>query len=302
MHGKSQFRDSISFTLTLCAATALMLLLAAVPAWTQNPFPPTARGAATLPKYTGKLHPATQPAVNKPLTAAGGRTRQASSQDQVIYDNGPANGTTDAWTINFGYIVSDTFVPSSPPVSGFDLYVWEFPGDSMSSVDWSITSGPNSGTLYGSGTVSGSNLTDTFISTNQFGYDIDKISVTGLNVNVSSGSTYWINLQNAAVPSGDPVFWDENSGVGCQSPGCPSQAYESAAGTIPSEAFDITGNCFEHCGPPPACFESGENMEIIHDFSGQGDGDYPSGVVADAAGNVYGVTGTSRCTNSPRAV
>ena len=28
---------------------------------------------------------------------------------QWSYDNGPINGTTDAWTINFGYIVSDTF-------------------------------------------------------------------------------------------------------------------------------------------------------------------------------------------------
>ncbi len=29
------------------------------------------------------------------------------------YDNGPINGTTDAWTINFGYVVSDTFVMGS---------------------------------------------------------------------------------------------------------------------------------------------------------------------------------------------
>ena len=66
--------------------------------------------------------------------------------------------------------------------SGFDIYVWEFPGDSLTSLQWSITSGPNGGTVYGSGTISGSNLTDTFISTNQYGYDIDKISATGLNV------------------------------------------------------------------------------------------------------------------------
>ena len=296
MRGKSQLRDSISFSLTFSAATALMLLLGAVPAWTQNPVPPTARGAATLPTYAGKLHPVTRPAVNKPRTAGGGLgNRQSLSSSKrppraddpnVIYDNGPVNGTTDAWTINFGYIVSDTFVPSSSPVSGFDLYVWEFPGDSMTSLQWSITSGPNSGTVYGSGTVSGANLTDQFISTNQFGYDIDKISATGLNVSLTSGQTYWINLQNASVPSGDPVFWDENSGVGCQSPGCPSQAYESSVGTIASEAFDITGNC-NFC-PPPPCFESGGNMEIIHKFSGQGDGSDPTGVVADAAGNVYG--------------
>jgi hypothetical protein len=156
------------------------------------------------------------------------------------YDNGPINGTTDAWTINFGYIVSDTFTAGSS-VIGFSFGVWEFPGDVMSSVDWSITSGENGGTVYGSGTAAGNQLTDRFISTNQYGYNIDLITVSELNVFLTSGNTYWLNLQNAAVPSGDPVYWDENSGRGCGGTGCPSSASESAVGTIPSEAFTING-------------------------------------------------------------
>ncbi len=159
----------------------------------------------------------------------------------ATYDNGPINGTTDAWTINFGYIVSDSFVALCCLPSGFAFGVWELPGDSMSSVQWSITSGENSGTVYGSGIASGSNLTDQFISTNQFGYDIDKISVLASISGLTDGSTYWLNLQNATVPSGDPVYWDENSGQGCESNGCPSQASESAVGTIPSESFSILG-------------------------------------------------------------
>ena len=164
----------------------------------------------------------------------------AGATVQDIYDNGPINGTTDAWTINFGYIVSDSYVSDGSTVTRFLFGVWEFPGDTMTSVQWSITSGENSGTTFGSGTASvGSNLTDKFISTNQFGYDIDVITVTGLNVNQVGGSTYWLNLQNAAVPSGDPVFWDENSGAGCKSNGCPSMASESTVGTIASEAFTL---------------------------------------------------------------
>ena len=158
------------------------------------------------------------------------------------YDNGPINGTTDAWTINFGYVVSNTFTG----VGYVDLLqfgVWEFPGDQLISVDWSITSAENGGTLYGSGTASGSYLKDRFISTNQFGYDIDLISVFALNVQLDYGKTYWLNLDNAVVANGDPVFWDENSGVGCGGTGggknCPSQASESAVGTIASEAFTI---------------------------------------------------------------
>jgi len=155
------------------------------------------------------------------------------------YDNGPINGTSDAWTINFGYIVSDTFTGSNTAVTGFAFGVWEFPGDTVSAVDWSITSGENSGTVYGFGTASGNGVSDKFISSNQYGYNIDLIGVTGLNVYLSSG-TYWLNLQNASVASGDPVYWDENSGRGCGGSGCPSSASESALGTIPSESFTVS--------------------------------------------------------------
>ena len=136
------------------------------------------------------------------------------------------------------------------PVTGFLFGVWEFPGDALSSVDWSITAGENSGTTIGSGTASGRNLTDQFISTNQYGYNIDRIQVSNLNVYVNGGTTYWLNLQNAAVPSGDPVYWDENSGAGCRSNGCPSSASESAVGTIPGEAFTING--FFYGTPEPS--------------------------------------------------
>src|SRR5271157_409096 len=98
------------------------------------------------------------------------------------YDNGPINGTTDAWTINFGYIVSDTFTaPSGSTVTGFSFGVWEFSGDSLTSLQWSITSAENGGTVYASGVATpngGGNgpcssdcLTDTFVSSNQYGYN-----------------------------------------------------------------------------------------------------------------------------------
>ena len=161
------------------------------------------------------------------------------------YDNGPINGTTDAWTINFGYIVSDTFTAGPGSITGFQFGVWEFSGDVLSSVGWSITSAENSGTVFGSGVASGSNVSDSFISSNQYGYDVDTITVTGLYVSTTtSGTKYWLNLYNAAVPNGDPVYWDENSGKGCgglKGQDCPSSASESAVGTIPSESFTISG-------------------------------------------------------------
>jgi hypothetical protein len=150
----------------------------------------------------------------------------------VLYENGPINGTASGWQVGPGNVVSDSINLNSSRsnVYGIGFGVWEFPGDSLASVDWSLTAQENGGTVFGSGTASGTSLTDTFISVNQYGYDIDLITVSGLNVDLDAG-TYWMNLECTDKNHKDWVFWDENSG--------PSQASESAVGTIPSEAFTV---------------------------------------------------------------
>ena len=157
----------------------------------------------------------------------------------TLYENGPVDDDTDAWIINQGYVVSDTFtLGANSMVRGFDFTVWEFPGDTVLSVDWSLTSQANGGTSYGSGTA---NVISTFLYVNAYGYYIYQLSAAVPGVALDAG-TDWINLQNAVVPSGDQVYWDENSGEGCHSLGCPSLAYDSSVGTIPSETFTIEGN------------------------------------------------------------
>ncbi len=179
------------------------------------------------------------------------------------YNNGPVNGTTDAWAISYGYLVSDTFdTPAlyhDEKVTDFSFGVWEFPGDTVYSVLWSISPSldfSNARTLLAFGIATqkpgnGGTLTDKFISTNQYGYAIDLITVSGLNAPVGTGMKYWLNLQAATTSSGDPVYWDENSGIGCGSPGCPSSAFQNGIGTIPSEAFTVSiygcNGCY--CGP-----------------------------------------------------
>ena len=89
---------------------------------------------------------------------------------KVLYENGDYcyGGCIDAWTINMGHVVSDTFTLSAnATVGGFDLWLWEFPGDKVLTVDWSITSQENGGAVYGSGTA---HVTDTFLYVNEFGY------------------------------------------------------------------------------------------------------------------------------------
>jgi|NGEPerStandDraft_6_1074524.scaffolds.fasta_scaffold99162_2 hypothetical protein len=170
-----------------------------------------------------------------------------SARASVIYDNGPVNGNDNAWIINSGYTVSDSMaLTQGSRLTGFNFDVWVF-HDTPLTVDWSITALENGGTVYGSGTAS---LTTTFLFTNQDGYDVDQETVSGLNLQLSAGF-YWINLQNATTSQDSPVFWDQNGGIGCQSPGCPSQAYLSYYGSIPSESFQIIGSSGTGAIPEP---------------------------------------------------
>ena len=170
-----------------------------------------------------------------------------------FYDNGPINGTTDAWTINFGFVVSDTFFTGNyNVVTNVQLGVWEFPGDSLTTLSGSITDSENSPCpselCLGTFITGGKNLIDTYISTNQFGYNVDTVNGLIPGIQVPEGVTLWLNIYNAGVASGNPVYWDENRGAGCGGNMCPSSASESSVGTIPSEAFTLYSTLC--CGPP----------------------------------------------------
>ncbi len=151
---------------------------------------------------------------------------------QTVYSNGAINGNTDAWTVNFGFVVSDTFnvTNNNTTITGGSFGMWLFSGDTLTSAELSITSGENSGTSYFDQTV---NFTQGSCTANQYGYNVCQEN-TSFNGPTLNAGTYWLNLQNASVPSGDPVYWDENSGG--------SQASENSVGSIPSEAFTVLGS------------------------------------------------------------
>ena len=152
---------------------------------------------------------------------------------QTVYSNGPINGNVDGWAINFGFIVSDTFNVSNnaTTITGLDFGAHVFPGDILLSVELSITSGENSGTSFFDQTV---NFTQSDCHVSEYGFNVCTESSSpflGPTLNVG---TYWLNLQNATTNTGDPAYWDENSG--------PSQASENTLGSIPSEAFTLLGS------------------------------------------------------------
>ena len=50
----------------------------------------------------------------------------------AYYNNGPYNGTNDAWTINFGFTVSDSFTLSGPAVKTFSFVYWDASASDLS--------------------------------------------------------------------------------------------------------------------------------------------------------------------------
>ena len=267
----------------ICIALLVMACFAVISASAQN-VPATAREAAASPQFAGRLAQlkTTQHKVSTGRRAGAcsplpGRTAQdILPLDNILYSNGPINGTTDAWTINSGFVTADSFtVGGAANVTGLSFGVWVFPGDVIENVQVAITSQAFGGTIYSNQVVS---LTQSNCSGNQYGFNVCTASGNFSGPNLSIG-TYWVNLSNAVVDTGDPVYWDENSG--------PSSAEENSLGTIPSEAFTIfTGGSGNACIP-----EQQGNFKVIHDFSGGADGSNPDGVILSSGGTAYGAAG-----------
>jgi hypothetical protein len=156
-----------------------------------------------------------------------------------VYTNGPINGNTNAWTINFGFAVSDTFTTSGGSLTGLQFGVWLFPGDVLQSVEVLI------GTSEYANDITDQTVSITQSSNcpaNNFGFMV--CTETGSLTGVAPGAgTDWLTLQNAVVSDGDPVFWDENSG--------PSLASHTTVGTIPSEAFTVFGSTISTTSTTP---------------------------------------------------
>jgi hypothetical protein len=162
----------------------------------------------------------------------------APAMADTLYTNGPYNGTTDAWTINFGFSVSDSFtVPTNfgiqmggTIIAKGGIVVWDpSTSDLLTTVDIQF------GTTSFGGSIQTVAATNTFLETNQYGYNLYYAEFSFPGVPWSGAG--WFTLSNACTTSGcsvsNPIYWDENSG--------PSTAYENTIGSIPSEAFTLVG-------------------------------------------------------------
>lgn len=167
-----------------------------------------------------------------------------AAQADVLYDNGPANGTVNGWTINFDYAVADSFtLAGSSLLTGANFTLWNLPGDMTATVDWSIVDTPTGGSTLAFGTAS---VTQVFQFTNDYGYDVNEDSIALPNIALGPG-TYWFELQNATVTSDNPAYWDVNGG--------PSQIWDSELGYNPDPSgyapgFASSSDPFQLLGTP----------------------------------------------------
>ena len=156
-----------------------------------------------------------------------------------VYSNGPINGTTDAWTINNGFVVSDTFTTTGePPVGGLAFGAWLLPGDVLESAQVTITSSPFGGTTD-------LNLVASFFqsgcSGNQYGFNVCTETASFGGPTLNSG-TYWLSLKTRSSTRATPctgMRTGPSRAVDIDGGGAPPTATD--IGSIPSEAFTVLG-------------------------------------------------------------
>ena len=124
--------------LAIISASIIAIIVTFTPtSVAQNSVPPTAVQAAKMPQFASRLaHPAKRLLPPKAQPPQREKPRRGPLDSTTIYENGPANGNTDAWTINYGFVTRDSFnvAANSTTVTGMTFTAWLFPGDTLTSV------------------------------------------------------------------------------------------------------------------------------------------------------------------------
>lgn len=203
------------------------------------------------------------------LSLVGALAAVPAVADSTLYNNtgpisdGAGSGLQpdnewSAWTINYGYFVSDSFtVSSNSTIDAVDFDVWLYPGDALTSVNWSIGTTNIAEEEYdatGSATGTTASIESLVAAPNSSldGYTIDVATISIPDVSVSSGTTYWLTLQDAVTSSGNPAYWDIGNG--------PSDAWENSIGDVNgnlgtgtnSNTFQVLGNSSTSPVPEPS--------------------------------------------------
>ena len=122
----------------------------------------------------------------------------------IVYESNPTATwfTWSSYSISGLVSISSRFVlNSSATISGAVVGAWNNHDESMTSVNWRITTAYFGGTVVASGTT---NVANQFVAPDGYGYDMNKASFSlGAGLSLNAG-TYWLQLGS----SGADTYWD----------------------------------------------------------------------------------------------
>ena len=90
---------------------------------------------------------------------------------------------------------------------GASFIFWLIPGDTAPTVDLTVGTSPFNSNVANFTSLNAENTIS--LGSNQYGFNLEEDSYSFARKPGNPGTTYWITLQNASVPDGDPVYWDE---------------------------------------------------------------------------------------------
>ena len=140
----------------------------------------------------------------------------------AIYTNGPPSDSYGAVNLYHGAsaVASDSFSVAANSVAlGIYFRSWEggFASDPLTSVNWSITTGRDTGTVVASGTAASvaGTLNSTYLhqATGGYsGYGIYGNTISGVSAALAGGDTYYLNLSTSYATTSSQQYWEQIPG------------------------------------------------------------------------------------------
>ena len=166
----------------------------------------------------------------------------SSAYANVLYSNGPVDGTTGAYFLDFR-TVSDQFNPSGSTMTGFDIALWVSPGSVPVQFDWRVGTLPFDGSLGSATAIIGRGVTASLLCTSgssynggicgrNNGFDIYWVSVTTSAITVGNGD--WLTLGNGGDSSGLGIAWDVKTAVLRRQHTVPTERFPPKASISPA--------------------------------------------------------------------
>jgi len=171
----------------------------------------------------------------------------------IIYNNGPINGRIGSIDIAApAPRVFDSFTVSSSGMTllGFTFGAWLQPGDVLQAVSFEMYTQPDqTGHEIFSANVA---VTQSNCAMNEFQLAVCLETVSFPGGPTLPVGTAWLDIFNSThVNVAGTVGWDINDGVGCTSPGCPSQSVDPNGLPLRSLSFAIDAGVGQQPTPEP---------------------------------------------------